>query len=289
MDVRYDGPACIRAMERAEIDLAVEWAAREGWNPGLADADAFHAADPGAFLVAEDRAGEPAACISAVRYGDGLGVVGFYIVAPERRGQGFGIAVWRAGMARLHHRLVGLDAVVAEQQRYGRSGFRVAWQNHRYGTAARTPVDVPAGAAEVVPATSQPFSALAAYDAAMIAAPREAFLRAWLTLPGHTAVAAVRDGAPTGLGVVRPCRVGAKIGPLFADDAPTARALFTALVARTPPGPLFLDVPEPNGEAVALAREAGMAPTFETARMYTGVRPAIPLARLFGVTSFELG
>ncbi len=99
----------------------------------------------------------------------------------------------------------------------------------------------------------------------------------------------MRDGVPAGLGVVRPCRDGAKIGPLFADDAPTARALFAALAARAPAGPLYLDVPEPNAEAAALAREAGMAPVFETARMYTGAPPAIPLARVFGITSFELG
>jgi len=32
-----------------------------------------------------------------------------------------------------------------------------------------------------------------------------------------------------------------------------------------------------------------MKPVFETARMYTGCAPALPLARAFGVTSFELG
>jgi len=134
-----------------------------------------------------------------------------------------------------------------------------------------------------------PFAALAAYDAALAAGPRESFLRPWLALPGHVALAAVRDDVPAGLGVVRPSRAGAKIGPLFADDAPTARALFAALAARAPAGPLFLDVPEPNAAAAALAREAGMAPVFETARMYTGPPPAIPLERVFGITSFELG
>ena len=38
-----------------------------------------------------------------------------------------------------------------------------------------------------------------------------------------------------------------------------------------------------------MAREAGMAPAFETARMYTGAVPAIPVARVYGVTTFELG
>jgi hypothetical protein len=279
-------------MERAEVDLAVEWAAREGWNPGLADAAAFHAADPGGFLVSEDADGTPVACIAATRHGDDLGFVGFvgfYIVAPERRGQGHGIAIWRAGMARLEGRLVGLDGVVEQQDAYRRSGFELAWRNRRYGAGRPRAVDVPAGAAEVVDAGSLPFGALAAYDAAMAAGRRDAFLRAWLTLPGHVALAAVRDGRPAGLGVVRPSREGAKIGPIFADDTATARALFAALAARAPAGPLFLDVPEPNTDAATLARDAGMAPVFETARMYTGPPPALPLERLYGVTSFELG
>ena len=56
-----------------------------------------------------------------------------------------------------------------------------------------------------------------------------------------------------------------------------------------PAGPLFLDVPEPNAAAVALAQAAGMAPVFETARMYTRPPPPVRAERVFGVTSFELG
>ena len=36
----------VRTMSRDEIDLAVDWAAAEGWNPGLQDADCFYTADP---------------------------------------------------------------------------------------------------------------------------------------------------------------------------------------------------------------------------------------------------
>ena len=280
----------IRSMTRAEVDLAVEWAALEGWNPGLSDATAFHAADPEGFLVAEDDAGAPVACISAARHGDDLGFIGFYIVVPERRGQGIGIAIWRAGMARLAGRLVGLDGVVAQQAAYVRSGFRLAWPNHRYGAQSPQPVAVPPGAPALVAAAELPFAAVAAYDAGLAGAPREAFLRAWLTLPGHVALAAVRaDGAVSGLGVLRPSREGTKLGPLFADDEATARALFAALAARALSGALFLDVPEPNAAAAAIAREAGMTPAFETARMYTGAPPPIALERVFGVTTFELG
>lgn len=33
----------IRSMTRPELDLCIQWAAAEGWNPGLHDADAFYA------------------------------------------------------------------------------------------------------------------------------------------------------------------------------------------------------------------------------------------------------
>src|SRR5262245_49128429 len=40
----------IRTMSRAELGLALDWAAAEGWNPGLDDATPFHVADPAGFL-----------------------------------------------------------------------------------------------------------------------------------------------------------------------------------------------------------------------------------------------
>jgi len=41
----------IRVMTRKEVDTAVEWAASEGWNPGLHDADCYTQADSEGFLV----------------------------------------------------------------------------------------------------------------------------------------------------------------------------------------------------------------------------------------------
>jgi hypothetical protein len=47
-----DGYRC-RTMTRDDVALAVDWAAQEGWNPGLHDAASFHAADPKGFFVGE--------------------------------------------------------------------------------------------------------------------------------------------------------------------------------------------------------------------------------------------
>jgi len=90
-------------------------------------------------------------------------------------------------------------------------------------------------------------------------------------------------------GVIRPCRQGFKIGPLVADDRAVAEAVLDALIAAVGGGEVFLDVPEPNREAVALAQSRGLAPVFETARMYTGAVRAVAIHRIFGVTTFELG
>jgi len=274
-------------MRRADLALALDWAAAEGWNPGLSDAACFLAADPEGFLLAE-VAGEPVGCVSAVRYGDGFGFLGFYIVRPAHRGQGHGLALWQAAMARLVPGTVGLDGVVAQQANYRRSGFALLHRNIRYGAQQARPPR-PSGAPEIRPASDLPFAALAAFDRRCFPAPRDAFLRAWLGAPGHVARIATGAGGLSGYAVLRPCREGSKIGPLFAEDGATARALFAALLAAAPPGPVFLDLPEPNADAVLMATEAGMAPAFETARMYAGPAPALPIGHIYGITSFELG
>ena len=281
-------PATIRSMGAADLPLALDWAAAEGWNPGLADAACFLAADPGGFLIAE-VAGEPVGCVSAVRYGDGFGFLGFYIVRPDFRGQGHGLALWRAAMARLRPGVVGLDGVVAQQANYRRSGFDLLHRNIRYAAVSPHAPRLD-GAPPVVDAAALPFAAIAAFDRTCFPAARDGFLRAWLTAPGHVA-RAVPGGATglRGLAVLRHCREGSKIGPLFAEDPAAARALFAALLAAAPSGPVFLDLPEPNADAIAMASTAGMTPAFETARMYAGSAPALPLGRIYGITSFELG
>jgi len=283
---RDSGVYSMRTMTRGDIDTAIEWAAREGWNPGLDDAACFHAADAEGFLVGvlDD---EPVATISVVRYGTTFGFLGLYIVKPEYRGHGYGMQLWDAGLARLANRTVGLDGVVAQQDNYRKSGFTFAYRNIRYeGIANSRGVVDPC----VVSLSSVQFGAIAAFDRVAFPAERGAFLRCWIQQPRGHAVGFVRDGRLAGYGVIRSARNGYKIGPLFADDAAVAEALFDALTARIPrASTLCLDVPEINPPAVALAERHRMSVVFETARMYTGAIPDISLQHVYGVTTFELG
>lgn len=275
----------ITTATREDVDLMVEWAAREGWNPGLDDAAAFRAADPEGFLVG--RIGEePVSCISVVGYPGGFGFLGFYIVVPERRGRGHGIATWRAGLQRLGERTVGLDGVVDQQASYRRSGFVLAHRNLRFGGEVQVP---PPDDPRIHPVESRLLEAVTAYDARFFPADRSAFVRGWVDPAHRTALALVEDGTVTGYGVVRACREGAKIGPLFADRDEGADLLFRALASRVAGGRVYLDCPEPNAAATALATSYGLEPAFETARMYRGTDPQLPLERTFGITTFELG
>jgi GNAT superfamily N-acetyltransferase len=277
----------IRTLHRDEIQLAIDWAADEGWNPGLHDAWSFHAADPDGFLVAE-VADDPVGCISAVAYGTGFGFIGLYIVAPAWRGRGIGMRLWNAGMSRLAGRVVGLDGVPAQQENYRRSGFALAWRNIRHGGVARA--GGPHLSDEVVPLAQIDLDTLCHKDLEVFPAPRTAFLRAWRAMPDSTGLAWQRDGRLGGWGVIRRCRAGYKIGPLVADDLAIASALYSGLCDAVPAGEaVYLDVPEPNAQALALAQAHGLTAVFETARMYAGPEPACRLETVYGVTTFELG
>jgi len=282
------GDLRIRVMTRADLALVLGWAAGEGWNPGLTDSDSFYAADPNGFFIGEID-GKPVGSLSAIAYGEEFGFIGLYIVRPEFRGQGHGIALWRHGMAYLGRRNVGLDGVVAQQENYKKSGFTSAYRNIRYEvpSVAATPHDVKRGVIE--PVAGLPFVKLEAYDRRFFPTSRRAFLERWIAGTGSHALALIRDGVLAGYGSIRPARSGHKIGPLFADDDQAAETLFHALARHVSVGPIILDVPETNRAAVAMAERHGMKPSFETARMYTGGAPTIDLAGIYGVTSFELG
>jgi hypothetical protein len=169
----------IRPMSQADLAIAIGWAADEGWNPGLGDAGPFRAEDPEGFLMGW-LGDQPVASISVVRYGAGFGFLGFYIVVPRHRGRGHGLALWRAGMARLEGRVVGLDGVVGQQANYARSGYVLAHRNIRFG--GEVAVDAPRDPRLRAPGDLE---AIIGFDRMFFPAPRDRFLRAWLTAPAR--------------------------------------------------------------------------------------------------------
>lgn len=85
----------ISNMTLKDLEQVVTWAMQEGWNPGVQDAECFYQADATGFFKGEVN-GELVAAGSAVIYDEDFAFCGLYIVAPEHRGRGYGLALTQA-------------------------------------------------------------------------------------------------------------------------------------------------------------------------------------------------
>ncbi|WP_218044258.1 GNAT family N-acetyltransferase [Kiloniella majae] len=275
----------IRLAQEEEIQLLCDLAAGEGWNPGLRDIECFYQADRTGFYIGILK-GEPIGCISAVKYGNNYGFVGFYIIREPWRGKGFGLAIWDHALASLKGRIIGLDGVVDQQDNYIKSGFKLAHRNIRFEGKAKA---LTSKASSLVDVKNLPFEQVAAFDAGCFFEERKAFLKAWLGEEGHMGFAAVEDQQLKGYGLIRPYCDGYKTGPLFADNSGVANDIFNGLCAEIEGSNIILDVPENNADGLLLAERYELVQSFETARMYKGGSVDLPLDRVYGITSFELG
>jgi GNAT superfamily N-acetyltransferase len=272
----------IRALTTSEVERLVDWARIEGWNPGLADAPALHAADRQGFIGCFVD-GRMAAGISAVRYGADFGFIGLYIAHPDFRGKGHGRKVWDAGMAHLDGRTIGLDGVPEQQANYRSMGFEPVYETFRWSGRFDGGPD-----AEVTAVTDGLLPAILAFDRNFFPAKRHAFLAEWLK-PPRAAKVIIRDGHIRGYAVCRQCHDGYKIGPLFAQTVAEAQRLLNAFAAEIGNETLHIDVPAAQTEFCAYLETHRFTKGFTTARMYRGPAPLVQMSGVFGITTLELG
>ncbi|MBE3638384.1 GNAT family N-acetyltransferase [Mangrovicoccus algicola] len=269
----------------AEIALVLDWARAEGWNPGLEDAAAFHAADPGGIFLAEQD-GAPVAAISVINHSDTFAFLGLYLCLPAFRGRGIGHALWTHALAHAGERTVGLDGVAAQEANYARSGFV------RQGATLRMAGPAPIGEAPGLrPAGGTDLAAIAALDLAATGVARPRFLAAWLMQArSRRSIVLDRDGRVAGVATARLCGEGCKIGPVIAPDADAAWTLIAGAAAALSAQRVILDVPEWQDALTGRLAAAGFATTFATARMYRGPAPA-PAAggTQHAIATMELG
>jgi GNAT superfamily N-acetyltransferase len=279
----------IGPMRREEASILGDWAAAAGWNPGLADIAVAWGYDPDAFIAL--RKGDTLIGGGAIMaYGRTAGFMGLFIMHPEWRQQGLGRCLWHERLRRLRARLdpaapIGMDGVFEMVPFYEAGGFRSLHRDLRFEGVAEAGMADPA----VEPLAAVPAAAIAGYDAAVTGLSRPGFLGAWLGVPGGYGVALREGGQLRGYGFARPCQHGVKIGPLLADTPAVAERLLGGLLAARPGVAVALDVPEPNAAALAMVRARGWREAFGCARMESGGRLPVDLARVFGVTSFEFG
>lgn len=182
---------------------------------------------------------------------------------------------------------IGLDGVVLQQENYKKSGFKLAYRNIRYEGIGIIHNTIHS---HIISLNQIYFDQLVTYDTTIFLLSRKNFLSSWIKQLKSLAIGYIDNNEIKGYGMIRQSQTGYKIGPLFADDNGIAETLLNHLLSFAGANnPVFLDVPEVNKEAVKLAESHGMKSIFETARMYTKAFPDVPLHKVYGVTSFELG
>jgi hypothetical protein len=273
----------LRTISLTELSTVIKWAENEGWNPGVNDADSFFAADPDGYFGGFVD-GELVASISAVRYQNEFAFIGLYIVLPEFRGKRLTKNLVDKALEITQGIVTGIDGVVAMQQSYSNYGFRIAHRNIRYEGLIPEINDIHDACIETKSA-----EAVRDLDLENFGVARNEFLESWIKQNNALTLLIDEGKNKRGYTTVRKCASGYKIAPLFADSPEIAMQLFAGIRNRIGGSAQFcIDVPEPNQAAVSIIKSFNMAPIFETARMYRG-KWELPLKKVFGITSFELG
>jgi GNAT superfamily N-acetyltransferase len=272
----------ISRMTLADLHTVLDWAADEGWNPGLDDAATFLATDPGGFFVAT-RDGAPVAAISVVNHAPDFAFLGLYLCRPEWRGKGIAFDLWTRALAHAGDRTVGLDGVAAQQENYARSGFRAA------GETIVLRGSVPLGPIATRPAEPEDFLELLALDLQANGHHRSAFLTNWISdTSSRRTVVLGAHGSITGFATARLSRSGSKIGPVVAPDDESAMTLIRSAASVLGSIEVAMAVPETSSALRAHLQALGFAEAFRTARMYRGPAPN-PTTTLHAVATLELG
>ncbi|MGJ8583803.1 MAG: GNAT family N-acetyltransferase [Marinosulfonomonas sp.] len=271
----------VTPMTVQQLAMVLDWTKDEGWNPGLDDAAAFFAADPDGFFLSEIN-GQPAAAISVVNHDQEHAFLGLYICRPEFRGQGHGLALWQAALAHAGGRSVSLDGVPDQQANYAKSGFVATGGTTRYRGFAPAPSDV------TRPAQQADLPTLIAADARSVGHTRSTFTSAWFR-ETETRQTVILQENPAAFATFRQCGDGLKIGPFYAPDAHTARALLGAAPNRWATGPIYIDVPAQSPRLAALLESLSFEPSFHTARMVKGPPPQGSPPEFYAVATLELG
>jgi hypothetical protein len=279
----------LRKLNKSELITLVSWAEKEGWNPGPHDAEVYYDTDPeghyGFFLDQEMIAGG-----SIVSYSGQFGFMGLFIVKPEYRSSGIGRRLWYQRRDLLLSRLekgaaIGMDGVVAMQPFYSKGGFVAAYRDERHEIKGA----FYAPDQHISAITQNDYHAINDYDSICFGLPRPQFIVPWLNIDGNFNFKFICDGQLQGFVVMRKAGIGYKIGPLFADNAVVAQVLYESCLNAVPGETVFLDISSKNQTAVEMTKKFNTRFVFECARMYYGQPPSIPIDKVFGITTFELG
>lgn len=278
-----------RKLSLDQVRELVSWAEKEGWNPGPQDAELFYRADPDGFygyFLNDLLIGGG----SLVSYAGAFGFMGLFIMKPEYRNQGVGQVLWELRKNTLLKRLkpnaaIGMDGVVAMQPFYQKGGFEFAFTDERHENLGKTFPNNPA----ISLIAKEDVSKVMELDLECFGFDRSSFIENWLFQSTGQAFKYTDENGLQGFVVIRKVMEGYKIGPLFAETLEVAEALYERCLSTVVSAKVYIDIPLSNPLAIVLTQKYQTQPMFECGRMYYGPPPVLPIHKIFGITTLELG
>jgi ribosomal protein S18 acetylase RimI-like enzyme len=255
---------------KRDMDLFFALAEAEGWISEQWELEFLLSTFPSGCMVC--RVGnETAGFVTAIRYGRG-GWIGNLIVRPDQRGKGIGTVLLLSALSALEIagvRTVWLTASAEGRAIYERMGFKAVdtikrWRVKGHIRLESLPVDM---------------ETLLEIDGSGWDDRRETLMR---VVAGRGTVMSQDNGFI----VVQPMKYGIQLGPWGCCHAGKAEdvldRIFTPAAEESN---IFLDVPEGNGDAGELLRNAGFAVLSKTTLMFRGDPPDYDPRVIFALAS----
>ena len=285
-----------------EVKTAVTQSAvdREGWSIGMDDHELLFAVDPTGIFIGE-LDGLIISSLCVVKFGDNHAFLGHNIVDKLYRGKGYGLTIFKAGMASLSkNHNCALDAQPWAVYLYEKSGFQRAWTNSKLKFMISDTSRIlegfnPPPKILMRPANQVNFNDLSAYTSEVFGAPLSVYLGKMLEAPNIISFAATSEGIIVGfVSARREVTKGAwQIRPLYADNTLIARCMlkhvFSILVSKAVPDEYaIMCVPcDVNPEAHELGKELKGSLHACSVQMYSRGTPNIPKQKMYGVMPID--
>lgn len=260
----------IRKMTADDIGLGMMLKDMAGWNQLRGDWERLLAAEPDGCFVAE-VAGTGVGTCTTIAYEQLFGWVGMVLVHPDYRRRGIGRALLDAGIDHLEGlgvNAVKLDATPMGKALYDTMGFVDEYGLERWLGRGLASVKRVPGMRQL---TVDDLDAILALDTAVFGADRGRLLHLLLMDPSVRVAGRFTDqGELSGYVAVRPGQNAAYLGPLVAENADVATALWEWGRGTAGDLPMFVDILLPNRAAVELVQSSGFGKQREFIRMYRG-------------------
>ena len=266
----------LRRMNGDDVGLGMRLKGQAGWNQTEADWRRFLRLEPEGCFVAELE-GRPVGTTTACRFGD-VGWIAMVLVDEPARHRGIGTRLVRHALEYLDcrgARTVRLDATALGRPVYERLGFVAEYELARWEGMAGGPQDDAVGGElldeeSMLDVSPEQLDALAELDRRVTATNRRRLLERLIEERPDGAKLVVAGETPLGYLMLRGGSRATQIGPAVAVRPEAGRRLADWALGRCAGGPVFVDVPCDNAEAIRWAASRGLGVQRRFTRMGRG-------------------